>query len=58
MVELFELYFAWESSASIIILFTSVAVLSSETQWPSRQPPSDAWKISRCFRTLPFKFTV
>lgn len=28
-VELFELYFVWESSALIIILFTSAAVLNS-----------------------------
>lgn len=51
MVELLELYF-WESSSLIIILFTSV-VLSSETWWPSKLPPSDAWKISHCFRTCP-----
>lgn len=53
MVELPELYRFWEGSASIIILFTSVAVLGSETWWPSKLPPSDAWKSSHCFRTCP-----
>lgn len=53
MVELFGLYFVWGSLASIIIFFTSIAVLSRETQWPSRLPPSDAWKINHGFSTCP-----